>query len=890
LSVAILTVLTLLGAAPPAGAGTPGAAGDTTADLVLGQIDFAHQIADFGGPIGLSGFDPASLLGGPSSVASDSLHIYAADIVNNRVLAWGYHNGFNSGEAAEIVIGQPDFYSSQCNTTQNGLCFYSPTDCPGAVGGGVAVDAAGNLYVADGCNSRVLEFDTPFTQTTTTGQAAHLVFGQGGSFTSNSNPAGCGSVASICTPTAITVDVLSDLLVVDRDQDRGLLFFSPLVKNPILPGSGLGATIPDLVVGTQGCGPAATASTLCSPDGIAADLNGNVYVADTGNQRVLEYNTPLKKTSTAGSGDTIADTVFGQSSLTGSSTCSAPSSKCLNTPTGISVDFSGNLYVADSSNNRVVEYNSPLQKTKAKGSGDNVADHVFGQKGFTTSTCSNGLVGTGGSTGKAGVLNPVPSKGGLCNPEGVLGGGDVLIADSGNARVLFYNSPLQADGIQGSGTTNAGIEFGQTTFSRNMDNGGGAQALSKPASVAVDAAGHVYVADSGNNRVLGWKSATALANGAAADTVIGQLGYFSYSCAATRSGLCLSNGCESRESCIAGGAVAVDPAGNLYVADTFNNRVLEYNAPFKNASQLGAAIARPANQVFGQNGKFTTNACRTGSQTSAEGLCSPSALAVDAAGNLYVADSTNNRVLEFNTPLTKTKIAGSGDTLPDRVFGQASATGSQCNQGAAPNSSSLCNPEALVLDSAGDLYVADFGNNRVLEYATPLATGALQSSGGPVADQVFGQSGSFSTQVCAGSGSNPAPAAGTVPLTADGLCGPQGVAVDATGNLYVSDTSNNRILEYENAPPVANPADRNTTAATVFGQAGSFTTGICSGGGVFSTPQFPPTADGLCAPNEIVVDTSGNLWAADTDNNRVLEFKQPLGAQPLSEFRSAGRP
>ncbi len=867
--IATLAVLAMVVIAAPAGAGKPGVAGDTTADLALGQTDLAHGILNFGGLSALSGF----FSGGPVSAAIDPHgHFYVADVGNNRVLGWEFKVGFTDGAPATIVIGQPDAHSNQCTTTQTGLCFNSPVNCAGLKGGAVTVDGAGDLYVADGCNSRVLEFDTPFSQSTTTGQTAHLVFGQDGSFTSNNSsaPANCGVGDAICTPSGIAADLAGDLYVVDRSSTRVLEYNTPLTKTK-LPGSG--DTTADRIIGGLGCNQAESAATLCSPTGVAVDSSGNLYLADTGNGRVLEYNSPLVKTSVAGSGDAIADMVFGQNGSFTSNPCSSPSAQCLGAPTSVSIDFAGDLYIADALYNRVLEYNTPLKKNpRVKGSGDNVPDDVFGQGGsFKRQVCSNGLVGTGPPMGTAGVVNPAPSTKGLCDPEGVAAdlAGNVYIADSGNGRVLFYDLPLtKVTGVQGAGDTIADLEVGQTSFARNMNNSGGAQALSMPASVVTDSAGHLYVSDGVNNRVLGWKQAAKLASGAPADIVIGQLGFYNYACAVTRGGLCLSHACWSLGSCNSAGAggLAVDRSGNLYVADTYNNRVMEFDSPFSAASSAG--VERLAHLVFGQNGKFTSNGCAAG----APGLCAPSAVAIDSSGNLYVSDSGNSRVLEFDTPLKKTAIAGSSNTLPDLVFGQSDFSGSQCNSSASASATSLCSPQALALDPADNLYVADFGNNRVLEYNTPLA-----GSGNTTADTVFGQGGDFSASACAGPGPNPSPSpnpAVNPPLTADGLCGPSGVALDSAGDLYISDSRNNRILEYNT--PLANQSAPNTTAGTVFGQSGSFTTGTCAGGGILSATGSSPTPDGLCSPQGITVDASGNLWAADNANNRVLEFDQPL--------------
>jgi uncharacterized repeat protein (TIGR01451 family) len=145
---------------------------------------------------------------------------------------------------------------------------------------------------------------------------------------------------------------------------------------------------------------------------------------------------------------------------------------------------------------------------------------------------------------------------------------------------------------------------------------------------------------------------------------------------------------------------------------------------------------------------------------------------VDAAGNLYVADFNNSRVLEYNTPLTT-------DTVADRVFGQAgSFTSGTCNLGGV-SASSLCNPFGVAVDAAGNLYVADFNNHRVLEYDTPLTTDT-------VADRVFGQAGSFTSGTCNLGG-----------VSASSLCRPLGVGLDGADNLYVADGNNHRVLEYD---------------------------------------------------------------------------------------------
>ena len=106
----------------------------------------------------------------------------------------------------------------------------------------------------------------------------------------------------------------------------------------------------------------------------------------------------------------------------------------------------------------------------------------------------------------------------------------------------------------------------------------------------------------------------------------------------------------------------------------------------------------------------------------------PAGVVVDASGNLYLADWTNSRVLQFITPLSASATPGSGDTTADVVWGQGGdLLTADCNIGAAiPDASTLCTPYGVAADSAGNVYISDTGNNRVTAYDPPFPPPGLQ--------------------------------------------------------------------------------------------------------------------------------------------------------------------
>lgn len=693
-----------------------------------------------------------------------------------------------NGSTADLVIGQADFLSwfSECNNA-------AVTGATLCVPSGIAVDGAGNLYVVDAGNNRVLEYNSPFTTDT----LPDLVFGQDGSFTSSVCNKGGISQASLCGPTGVAVDSAGNVYISDTTNNRVLEFDMPLV-------TGVEA---DRVFGQFGSFTSATCNTggvssnsLCGPTAVAVDGANNLYVADNSNFRLLEYDTPV-----AGN-NTTADLVFGQNNNFTSSTngCApGPSAGVLCAPAGVGVDSAANLYIADSSFSRVLEYNDPV---KTKNTSPNL---VFGQPDFSTALCNSGVLGSGS----------------LCLPSGLAldPAGDLFATDFGNQRMLKYVNPLGPPP-----NTNAALVLGQSALNLNGVNRANASGLYWPGAAAVDfsvSPNRLYVADTNNSRVLGWHSIPDFANGQPADVVIGQSDFISAGCDQNRTDAS-GNPVAAADTLCSPQGVGVDPSGNLYVADSNNFRVLGYSDPFSSGMTSGLS----ANLVLGQHGSFTSRLNNNGG-VSAASMSAPAGVAVDPLGRLYVADPFNNRVLEYNHPTP-------ANTNANAVFGQGgNLSGNLCNfnsgchdPGCAATAQSLCGPTAVTTDGAGDVYIADTANNRVLQYIAPLMTGETPSV-------VIGQE-TF---------------AGVLSST---LCQPQGVAVDSFGNMFAADPINSRVTEY-NAP-----LENGASPSLVIG--------------VEQCNQASAKDDTLCGVSGLALDSGGNLYAADTLDDRVLEFNQPI--------------
>ena len=270
-------------------------------------------------------------------------------------------------------------------------------------------------------------------------------------------------------------------------------------------------------------------------------------------------------------------------------------------------------------------------------------------------------------------------------------------------------------------------------------------------------------------------------------------------------------------------SVAVDAAGNVYIADA-GNGVIEKVTPGGDLSVIAGGGATPPSTT-------------PGPATSAQ-LISPSGVAVDAAGNVHIADTGNNVIEKVTPDGDLSVIAGGGGTLPSTTSG--------------PATSALLNgPRGVAVDTAGNVYIADTGNNFVEVVDFVSGRISLLAGGGGTTPQASQASNSWDGHF--GLGTNIA------------LNGPRGVAVDASGIVYIADTGNNVI-------------ERVTSSIL----------SVVAGGGTASpSPLGPATHKLLNAPNGVAVVPSGTLYIADTDHD-VVERIQGIMTARARQLRFTG--
>jgi len=351
---------------------------------------------------------------------------------------------------------------------------------------------------------------------------------------------------------------------------------------------------PDSTTLTAGQPP--TPTDIGNPTAVTFDSKGNLWVVDTSNNRVLEYQPPF----TTGE---AASLVIGQTSLTGTSDTSPAGG--LFGPTGIAFDPSGNLWVVDSGNNRIIEFKSPFSNGES-------ASIVLGQPTF------------GGYIGQT-------TQGGLDAPTYAAfdPGGNLWVTDQGNNRVLEFKSPFSTGEM-------ASVVIGHANFTSFAPSSTvTAKSLFEPVGIAFDPKGDLWVVDNGDHRILEYSAPFSIGDNAAS-MVIGQ------------------SSLTSSSTGLNAYAIAFDSSGNLWVSDGISG-VNEYLAPLS-TGEAGTQIEGPK----------TVSGSGT---APGDKLRDPQGLAFDAADNLWVADYDHGRVVVYGSQVVLTTSTSSLSTTSSSTSG-----------------------------------------------------------------------------------------------------------------------------------------------------------------------------------------------------------------------------
>ena len=636
----------------------------------------------------------------PNDVAVDSLNnIFIADSFNRRVVK------VTAAGTLTVVAGNGSFGDSG----DGGAAIAAQLSYPN----GVALDQAGNLYIADLLAGRIRKVDINSGIISTVAGNGTAGFSGDGGLAIN---------AQFNAPFKVAVDQNGNLFIADSQNHR-IRKVGADGKISTYAGNG--------VFGYGGDGGAATSSLLNYPIGVTTDSKGNLYIADSRNHRIrkvtegvapdtlsptLTINAPTNTSSytttsallnLAGSAsDNIGIAQIrwkndrgGDGEVSGTSTWlvsnillkaglnnisvtawDAVGNSFVNTlavtysptntlsifagtlmpgfnlesgtglasqlyaPETVAFDSSGNLYIADKGNHRIRKVT---------------------RSGLISTVAGSGQLGSSGDGGLS--INAAMNQ-----PNGVAvdGSGNIYLSDTNNHRIRKVNSAGVITTIAGNGINGFSGDGGQGTQAE----------LDTPVGVTLDDAGNLLIADANNHRIRKLNLSTGVI------TTIAGNGY----------GFGGDGGQATQAQLNYPTSVALDKNGNLYISDTSNNQVRKVTAV--------GIISRFAGTGFrGFSGD--------GGQATLAQFSAPGGLTVDAAGNLYVTDQGNHRVRKIALDGTMSTVAGNGST-----------SSTTTDEGGTALNATLNAPAGVAVDAAGNLFIADTNNHRVVVVAAYRAT------------------------------------------------------------------------------------------------------------------------------------------------------------------------
>jgi hypothetical protein len=777
---------------------------------------------------------------------NNGLHSYISDPFSNRVFVVDPSN--NLSVLAGVIVAGYAFDGGPAT----GASLKGPE--------GIAVDSNGNVYIADTSNNVIRVVNTQSTTLTIAGLS--IPVGAIATLAGNSNGQSCASFSTppcgdgnsalsafLTGPTGVFLDSSNNIYIADTGDN-----VIRVVNTQSTPITVAGVTIQSGNIGAIagnyfacsstpcGDGGAATSAQLNLPNSVALDINGNVYIADASDFTIRVVNTQASpitiQTVTIGVGkiETIAGN-FTQCSVPPCGDTTPATTAQLNFPRSVFVDGSGNVFIADTTNT----------------TGQVVREVSAGTINTFAGTYTQGFFGDGGSALTA-ELN---------TPSGVFvdGSANVFIADSANDVIREVTSG-NINTIIGKIDVVNSVSIPQAAYSGDGSLATNAS-LQEPTGVAADAASNWYIADASNNRVRAVNNQTKTITIAGVSIPPGDIATIAGDGTICSANPCGDGGPPTQAQLSAPADVALDAAGNIYIVDTEDAAIRVINTQASAITIAGTTIQPGTLVTVAGNGfvGFVDNVAATSGE-----LSFPTGMTLDSVGNIYIADGNplggpNNDVIRVvNTQSASIKIAGV--TVPpgfiEAVAGihgsPCGAPTSACGDGGPATQAQLNAPTGVAVDRSGNIYIADFNDNRIRKVNTSGTISKFAGSGSPCISSSCGDNG---------------------PATAALLFTPFDISVDYLGNVFIADSGDFVIR-------AVNGGSSSITLGGVTIPAGDIAPVVGIGRFGFFGDGGPALSAELAEPLGLGSDAAGDLLLTDGLTWRVRDVNALLATAPTA--------
>ncbi len=711
----------------------------------------------------------------------------------------------------------------------------------------VALDSAGNTYIADSYySSQIFEVSTTGAVTVVAGNGTYGYSGDGGPATS----------ATLNQPEGVFVDSSGNIYIADtgnsviRVVNTGTT--SPITIGTVTVQPGTIQTVAGTPgsPGFSGDGNPATSAQLNNPIGVFLNSQGNIFIADTDNSviRVVNNGTSPITIGTVTIQPGTIQTVAGTPDSPGYSGDENPATSAqLDEPLGVTLDGQGNIYIADTYNSviRMVNAQPVTIGTTTLPAGDiqTVAGNGI--------ACIAPIVGGCGDGGLATSAQLNLPAGVFVDPSG-----DLFIAD-------YFNFAIRKVVPGGTISTVAGTLgvacASYSTPATACGNGGSAISadLNNPIGVTADTTGDLFIADIGDFAVR--------------EVTGGMIQAFAGNSFVAYSG---DGGPATGAQLNFPGSTFVDASGNVYIADSVSSVIRVVNTGTQAVTINNVTIQPGDIQTVAGDGidciAPIVGGCGDGGLATSAQLNLPAGVFVDGSDNIYIADTgislaENSVIRVVNTGSSPITIAGI--SIPansiQTVVGTLGTAG-YSGDGESPTSAELFNPNAVLVDSSGNIFIADTGNSAVRVVNTgsqPLIIGPTTIQPGTI-QTVAGTPPTACPDPTSGCGDG-GPATGVTTAPYPYLNFPGSITLDSSGDIFIADTLNHAIRVVNSgtqpvtiAGTVIQPGDILTVAGTI-GRSG------------YSGDNGLPTSALLDTPYGVLLDPLGNIFIADTDNSAI---------------------